>query len=76
VKKYLKEKDKVEGIVQKTQTTVQKLYKAIPEVPIVVEATMEEQVLKIGEVIKGFRVQIEDLKLWSMPRNATGSARR
>jgi len=66
VKKYLKEKDKVEGIVQKTQTIVQKLYKVIPEVPIVVEATMEEQVLIIDEVIKGFRVQIEDLKLWSI----------
>jgi cell fate (sporulation/competence/biofilm development) regulator YmcA (YheA/YmcA/DUF963 family) len=39
---------------QKTQATVQKLYKEIPEVPLVVEATMEEQVQMIGEVIKGF----------------------
>jgi len=45
------------------QTTVQKLYKAIPEVPLVVEETMEEQVKMIGEVIKGFRRQIEDLKI-------------
>jgi hypothetical protein len=28
---------------------------------------MEEQVLKIDEVIKDFRVNIEDLQLWSMP---------
>jgi hypothetical protein len=35
VKKSLKEKDEVEGIVQKIQATVQKLYKEIPEVPIV-----------------------------------------
>jgi hypothetical protein len=67
VKKSLKEKDKAEGIAHKTQEVVQKLYKAIPEVPIVVEDTMEEQVLKIDEVIKGFRVQIEDLQLWSIP---------
>jgi hypothetical protein len=31
-----------------------KLYKELPEVPLVVEATMEEQLLNIGEVIKGF----------------------
>jgi hypothetical protein len=28
---------------------------------------MEEQVINIGEVIKGFHVQIDDLKLQSMP---------
>jgi seryl-tRNA synthetase len=67
VKKSLKEKDEVEAIAQKTQATVQKLYKAIPEVPIVVKATMEEQVLNIGEVIKGFREHIQDLQLRSMP---------
>lgn len=44
---------------------VQKLYKEMLEVPIVVEATMEEQVLKIGEFIKGFQSKIEDLQLWS-----------
>jgi hypothetical protein len=54
VNKSLKEKDEDESIVQKTQAVVHKLYKEIPEVPIVVEATMEEQVLKINEVIKGF----------------------
>jgi hypothetical protein len=37
------------------------------KVPIVVEATMEEQVLKIGEVIKGFPTRIEDLQLRSTP---------
>jgi hypothetical protein len=55
VRKSIKEKDKAKNIAQKSQTVAQKLYKAIPEVPIVVEATMEEQALKIGEVIKGFR---------------------
>jgi hypothetical protein len=39
------------------------LYKVISEVPILVEATMEEKVLKIGDVIKGFYEKIEDLKL-------------
>jgi len=41
------------------------LYKEILEVPIVVEATMEEQVLKNCEVIKGFPMRIEDLQLRS-----------
>jgi hypothetical protein len=36
------------------------------EVLLVVEATMEEQVLNIGEVIKGFRSKNEDLQLRSM----------
>jgi hypothetical protein len=38
----------------KTQEIVQKLYKDIPKVPLVVEATMEEKVQMISEVIKGF----------------------
>jgi hypothetical protein len=41
-------------MANKTQAAVQKLYKAIPKVPLVVEATMEEQVQMIGEFIKGF----------------------
>jgi hypothetical protein len=49
-----KEKDESMSMVKKTQAIVQKLYKEIPEVPLVVEATMEEQVQMIGEVIKGF----------------------
>jgi hypothetical protein len=44
-----------------------KLYKQVPEVPLVIEATMEEQLLKIGEVMKRFREQIQDLQLQSMP---------
>jgi hypothetical protein len=48
--------------VYKTQAMVQNLYKKIPEVPLVVEATKEKQVHMIGEVIKGFQLQIEDLK--------------
>jgi hypothetical protein len=37
------------------RSTCPKLYKQVPEVPLVIEATMEEQLLKIGEVMKGFR---------------------
>jgi hypothetical protein len=62
VEKVLKEKDGAEKMEQQIQTVVQKLYKEIPEVLIVVEATMEEQVLRINEVIKGFRTRIEDLQ--------------
>jgi hypothetical protein len=35
---------------------------------MVVEATMEEQVLKIREVIKVFRVHTRDLQFQNMPR--------
>jgi hypothetical protein len=53
--KSLQEKDKAKSMVQKTQTVVHKLYKEVPKVPLVIEATMEEQFMKVSEVIKGFR---------------------
>jgi hypothetical protein len=52
--KSQKEKDDADAMVQRTQVVVQKLYKQVPEVPLVVEATMEEQLLKIGDVMKRF----------------------
>jgi hypothetical protein len=52
--KSQKEKDDADAMVQRTQAVVQKLYKQVPEVPLVVEATMEEQLLKIGDVMKRF----------------------
>jgi hypothetical protein len=33
------------------------------QVPLVIEATMEEQLLNIGEVMKRFREKIKDLQL-------------
>jgi hypothetical protein len=39
-----KEKDEARSLVMKTQATIQNLYKAILEVPLVVEETMDEQV--------------------------------
>ena len=50
----VKEKDEVESMAKKTQAAIQNLYTTILEVPLVVEATMEEQVQKINEFIKGF----------------------
>jgi hypothetical protein len=47
-RKSQKEKYEAESMVQKTQAIFHKLYKEMPKVLIVVEATMEEQVLKIG----------------------------
>jgi len=44
--KELHEKDEVEAMVQKRQVVVQKLYKQVPKVPLVIEATMEEQLVK------------------------------
>jgi hypothetical protein len=49
----IKEKDKANNMMKKTQATFQNLYKVIPEFPLVVEETMEEQVQAISEVIKG-----------------------
>jgi hypothetical protein len=49
----LKEKDEAKSMVQKTQAVLHKLYKEVSEVSIVVEDTILEQVLNIGEVIKG-----------------------
>jgi len=46
---------------------LKKLYKSIHEVPIVVEATMEQKVIKMGEIIKGFQEYIQDLQLSNMP---------
>jgi predicted nucleic acid-binding Zn-ribbon protein len=63
----LKEKDEVEQQAEKIQQAIQKLYKDIPEMSMVVEATLEEQVSKIREVIKGFHTRIEDLESHTTP---------
>jgi type IV secretory pathway VirB4 component len=60
--RILKEKDEVEQQEERIQQAIQKLYKDILEMPSVVEATMEEQVSNIREVIKGFCTRIEELK--------------
>jgi len=54
VETTIKEKDEAESMARMTQATIQKFYKTIPDVPLVVKATMEEQVHTISEVIKGF----------------------
>ena len=54
-------------MVQNTQEVVHKLHKELLEFPLVIEATMEEQLLKIGKVIKGFWEKIHDLQLRSIP---------
>jgi hypothetical protein len=52
-------------MAQKKQESIQKFYKEILKLPIVIEATMEEQFLKIGEAIKVSFMKIEDLQLHS-----------
>jgi len=47
------------------KATIQKLYKEMPQVLIVVEDTMEDNVLNIFKVMKGFQENIEDLQLQS-----------
>jgi hypothetical protein len=54
-------------MAQWIQITIQNIYKEIPEVPMVVQAIMEEQVSIIYEVIKGFHTNIEDLESCTMP---------
>jgi hypothetical protein len=66
-RKYVKEKDEVKSMEQKTQAPIQKLHNEMPKVLIVVEATMEEHVLNIGEFIKGFQSKTGDLHFRSTP---------
>jgi hypothetical protein len=66
--KVLKEKNRAEEMELWIQTVIQKLYKEIPEVPMVVEAIMEEHISRIGEAIKGIFTRIEDLKSHSTLR--------
>jgi len=56
--KAQKEKDDADTMVQRTRVVVQKLYKQVPEVPLVIEVTMEEQFLKTGDVMKRFWEQV------------------
>jgi hypothetical protein len=45
------------------QVGFQNLYKQVLEVPSVIEAKMEEWLLKIGEIMKGFRINIQDIQM-------------
>jgi seryl-tRNA synthetase len=67
VETTIKVKEEAKKMAQKTQATIQKMYKEIPKVPLVVEVSMEEQVLRISEVIKGFCIKIEDMQSRTMP---------
>jgi hypothetical protein len=66
-------------MAQKIEVVIQNLYKEIPEVPLVVEATMEEHVSIIGEVIKYFHRKIENLQLCTvrgtLPEEREGTKR-
>jgi type IV secretory pathway VirB4 component len=64
--KALKEKEETEKMAQRIQMAILNIYKEIPEVPMVVEAIMKEQLSRINEAIKGFRTKIEDLQSRSM----------
>jgi hypothetical protein len=65
--KYLKEKDEVKQLAEKIQATVQSLYKEVPKVPLVVEATVEDQVSNISIIIKGLQNKIIELELRALP---------
>jgi chromosome segregation ATPase len=60
--KALKEKDEAEKMAQWIQMVIQNLYKEIPEVPMVVEATMEEQSQESVKSLKDFAPR---LKTWN-----------
>jgi uncharacterized protein (DUF3084 family) len=65
--KALKEKEEVKQMAQKVHATIQKLYKEVPEVPMVVEAMVEEQVVNISEAIKGLHMKITELEVRTTP---------
>jgi hypothetical protein len=54
-------------LAEKIQVTVQNLFKEVPEVPLVVEAIVEEKVSKISAVIKGLWNKITELELCTLP---------
>jgi hypothetical protein len=62
VEGMLKEKEEAEKQVERIQRVVHKLYKDIPKVWIVVEATLEEYVQNINEFIQGFHTESRSCK--------------
>jgi hypothetical protein len=67
VTKSLKEKEEVNRWHKKVHTAIQKLYKEVPEVSMVVEAMVEEQVVNISEAIKGLHMNITELEVCATP---------
>jgi hypothetical protein len=70
VTRALKDKDEVEQMAQKVYTTLQKQYKEVPEVLMVVESTMEEKVGNISDDIKGLRTNTIDFEVHATPRKS------
>jgi len=67
VEMILKEKEEVEQQVERIYRSIQKLYKVILEVTMVVDATLEEHVSKISEFIQGFHTRIREFKVHTIP---------
>ena len=65
--RILKEKDEAKQQEERIQRVIQKLYKEIPEVPMVVESTLEEQVSKINELIQDFHTRIRKFEAHTTP---------
>jgi hypothetical protein len=61
-KEIRKEKEEADKLTQKVQAVVQQLYKEVPEVRMVVKATIEEQVGNINKAISGLRKKITTLE--------------
>jgi hypothetical protein len=65
--KSLKDKEEAKQMAQKVHTSIQQLYKEVPEVPLVVEAMVEEHVVNISESIKGISMNIIEMELRATP---------
>jgi hypothetical protein len=69
----LKEKDEVERLTEKIQVTIQNLFKEVPEVPLVVEATVEEKVSKISTLSRDSRTRSPS---WNCTHSTRDTTRR
>jgi hypothetical protein len=67
----LQEKDEAEKKVERVQQAIQKIYREILEIPMVIEATIKEHIYNISEVIKEFCNNIGELEARTTPGRPT-----
>jgi hypothetical protein len=67
----LQEKDEAEKNIERVKQSIQKIYREILEIPVVIEATIEEQIKKTSEVIQGFCNRIRESGMRATPGTPT-----
>jgi hypothetical protein len=65
--KFMMEQDEAKNKEERIQYAIQKVYNDIPEVPMEIDAPIEEKVSNISESIQGFHANIVDLEACTTP---------